>query len=223
MKRQTPLQDGIATSKRLIKKKVFFVKKIISMVEDVFVISGEDSELNLEGDFLVSEVRIAEQKEDPKNTRLCCRTENETSTICVLMPKILERVTTRILLRPEKTWKLYTVDGAVEIKGVYVHSAESGQDILFIDQAYQKTLGPDEKFILKESYNIEFFSAALENACSERTSVVFEICGKDATICTLSHGCCSNASFRYRYRCNSELVIYIIGPGCISLLGSRCE
>jgi hypothetical protein len=129
-----------------------------------------------------------------------------------------------MIIKSQFSSGLSTNTGAVNIKGTYVQENEVAGDILVIRELYFRTIASNETAVIKEKFDIEFFAATEENVCAGRASIVVDVDGRDATICTLSHGRCSNASFRYTYKCDSDLRLHVIGhTGSISFVGSICR
>lgn len=199
----------------------FKINEPCPMSGAVFVIKSETTGLNLENKFLVEEIRILENTGAQESLKLLCKGPSGHFTMCTLVPGLLESTKYDALIDMSSQANICASSGMIELKGRYVQESSVGKDVLIISSFYGKTLRPNEKCVMKEGFNVGFFAATLEDSCSARTSVIFEIHGKDMTMCTLSHGRCSNGFFRYTYRYGESLEIHVIGPGTVSLVGHR--
>lgn len=192
------------------------------MSQEKFLITRESCHIKLEKDFIVEEISVA-QDEDKENTSLFYEPSNFMTPIFTFVPEKTEFIKVRVLLEAQRPHLFYTDNSAVEISGVYIENEESvvGEELLALRNVYYKALLQDEPVVIREEFDIDFFSARVEyNEGVERTSLVVEINGRDATLCTLSWELCVNSHFRYKYRAGEELTLQVLGPGKIVLAGT---
>lgn len=192
------------------------------MSQEKFLITSESRSIKLERDFVIEEINVIRYG-DKENTNLFYEPSNFVTPVFTFVPEKIENIQIRALLKAERSHLFYTDNNAVVISGDYVENGEEGvkEEVLILRSVYCKTLVQDEFVVIQEEFDIVFFSARVEcSECIERTSLIVEINGRDATLCTLSWGLCVNGLFRYKYKAGEELSLRVLGPGKVVLAGA---
>lgn len=192
------------------------------MSQEKFLITSESCYIKLERDFIIEKIRVISYG-DKKNTNLFYEHSNFTTPIFTFVPEKIECIKIRALLEAQHSHLFYTDNNTIEISGVYIKSEENiiEQEILILRYIYCKELEQNELVIIHEEFDIDFFSARIVySEYIERTSLVVEINGRDATLCTLSWELCVNSLFRYKYNAGEVLTLRVLGPGKIVLTGA---
>ncbi|KAL0265982.1 UNVERIFIED_CONTAM: hypothetical protein PYX00_011699 [Menopon gallinae] len=192
------------------------------MLQEIFLVNNKSGRLKLEKDFVIEEIRVIDNEHE-ENTHLFYQPSSFVAPVFTFVPRKLETVRIRALLEARTSHVFYTDNSSVEIRGTYTTSdAVNEHDTFILRRIYFRRLTHDEFTIIKEDFDIEFFSSRVEDSeCIQRTSLVVEINGKDATLCTLSWGLCVNGLFKYKYRAGEELTLRILGPGSVVLAGAQ--
>lgn len=191
------------------------------MPDVVFLITRDVCVLELKGDFLVDEIDVLLWEDGKDTTRLLCHTLQGVFPFQTFVRTKTESMKRRMVIGSCFSSGLSTSSGVVRVKGTYVQDNEVEGDIVVVRELYFRVVASNAAAVVTEEFDIDFFAATENDKCCERVSIVLDVGGRDATMCTLSHGLCSNASFKYTYERGTDLQVQVIGQsGSVSFVGS---